>query len=139
MFALTPDEISSDRDASRRSGRAGPPLGELVGALACTSSPEWDAAACRHTTPEVRRLFFSTEIADLNQAISVCAKCPLAAQCLQGALQRQEPWGVWGGHLIASGRVVTHKRPRGRPRKSGPTQGLIQLVEHAAAPSDVHR
>ena len=33
------------------------------------------------------------------------------------ALQRREPWGVWGGQLFVAGAVVAHKRPSGRPRK----------------------
>jgi WhiB family redox-sensing transcriptional regulator len=37
--------------------------------------------------------------------------------CLQGALERREPWGVWGGELFANGAVLAHKRRRGRPRK----------------------
>ena len=37
--------------------------------------------------------------------------------CLEGALARQEPWGVWGGELISNGVVLAHKRRRGRPRK----------------------
>ncbi len=38
------------------------------------------------------------------------------AECLAGALERREPWGVWGGELFVSGVVVARKRPRGRPR-----------------------
>ena len=34
-----------------------------------------------------------------------------------GALERREPWGVWGGELFDAGRVIPRKRPRGRPRK----------------------
>ncbi|SIO89440.1 WhiB-family transcriptional regulator [Nocardiopsis sp. JB363] len=34
------------------------------------------------------------------------------------ALERGEPWGVWGGQLLVSGQVVARKRPRGRPRKN---------------------
>jgi len=34
-----------------------------------------------------------------------------------GALERREPWGVWGGQLFLRGEIVPRKRPRGRPRK----------------------
>ena len=40
------------------------------------------------------------------------------AACLAGALDRGEPWGVWGGELLINGVVVREKRARGRPRKS---------------------
>jgi WhiB family redox-sensing transcriptional regulator len=37
--------------------------------------------------------------------------------CLAGALDRGEPWGVWGGEIFERGVVIARKRPRGRPRK----------------------
>ncbi len=43
--------------------------------------------------------------------------------CLDGALKRREPWGVWGGELLMSGAIVSRKRPRGRPRKDVVTIG----------------
>ena len=42
----------------------------------------------------------------------------MRAACLAGALQRGEPWGVWGGELFDRGMVIADKRPRGRPRKA---------------------
>jgi WhiB family transcriptional regulator, redox-sensing transcriptional regulator len=47
----------------------------------------------------------------------MCAKCPLRSNCLREALDREEPWGVWGGELLLNGRIVTSKRPCGRPPK----------------------
>ena len=40
--------------------------------------------------------------------------------CLAGALERREPWGVWGGELFVNGKVVAQKRKRGRPPKIRP-------------------
>ena len=37
--------------------------------------------------------------------------------CLEGALERREPWGVWGGEIFDAGHVIARKRARGRPRK----------------------
>ena len=62
-------------------------------------------------------LWFADDPADLELAKALCAGCPLRAGCLEGALERREPWGVWGGELFARGVVVARKRPRGRPRK----------------------
>ncbi|GAA1157948.1 WhiB family transcriptional regulator [Nocardioides aquiterrae] len=62
-------------------------------------------------------LFFAGEPAHLERAKTLCARCPVRTACLAGALERQEPWGVWGGQLFEAGRVVARKRPRGRPRK----------------------
>jgi len=62
-------------------------------------------------------LFFSDDLIDIARAKAICGKCELATSCLRDALERQEPWGVWGGQLLASGRIVTDKRPCGRPPK----------------------
>lgn len=63
-------------------------------------------------------LFFSASPAELNEAKQLCAHCPLRTECLDGALRRAEPWGVWGGEIFDNGRVIAAKRGRGRPRKS---------------------
>ena len=70
---------------------------------------------CRAQDPE---LFFAESPADVEFAKSLCLDCPVKAQCLASALERREPWGVWGGELFLQGVVVPRKRPRGRPRKS---------------------
>ena len=60
-------------------------------------------------------VFFSDEWVDVQRAKAICAKCSDARDCLQGALEREEPWGVWGGEQLEMGRVVAVRRPRGRP------------------------
>lgn len=63
-------------------------------------------------------LFFAEAPADLELAKTMCAACPVRAECLAGALDRREPWGVWGGEIFEHGAVIERKRPRGRPRKN---------------------
>lgn len=63
-------------------------------------------------------LWFAELPAHVEQAKALCRECPARAACLDGALQRSEPWGVWGGELFVQGVVVARKRPRGRPRKN---------------------
>jgi len=63
-------------------------------------------------------LFFAESPSDVELAKSLCQSCPVRAECLAGALERREPWGVWGGELFLSGVVIPRKRPRGRPRKN---------------------
>ena len=62
-------------------------------------------------------LWFAESPVDVELAKSLCGACPARAQCLAGALDRAEPWGVWGGELFVQGAIVAVKRPRGRPRK----------------------
>jgi WhiB family transcriptional regulator, redox-sensing transcriptional regulator len=70
---------------------------------------------CRSYDPE---LFFAESPADVEFAKSLCTGCPVRLACLAGALERREPWGVWGGELFIQGVIVPRKRPRGRPRKT---------------------
>lgn len=62
-------------------------------------------------------LWFAEDPAGLEHAKALCAQCPVRRQCLAAALQRAEPWGVWGGEIFDQGVIVATKRPRGRPRK----------------------
>jgi len=62
-------------------------------------------------------LFFAESPDDVECAKELCQGCPARRACLTGALERREPWGVWGGELFLRGEVVPRKRPRGRPRK----------------------
>ena len=73
-----------------------------------------DSLPCRANDPE---LFFAESPADVEAAKALCRTCPVMEECLVGAIDRHEPWGVWGGQLLVAGAVVARKRPRGRPRK----------------------
>ena len=74
-------------------------------------------ARCADGHGTLTHLFFSDDVIDIARAKAICSKCQLTATCLDGALDRAEPWGVWGGELLDNGRIVVHKRPRGRPPK----------------------
>ena len=63
-------------------------------------------------------LFFAESPEDVENAKSLCRGCPARIACLAGAVERREPWGVWGGQLFLRGEIVPRKRPRGRPRKT---------------------
>ena len=66
-------------------------------------------------------LWFSEVPADLELAKAMCEMCPLRLPCLAGAIERREPFGVWGGEIFERGRVIAYKRPRGHPgRRSRP-------------------
>src|SRR5262247_1026649 len=85
------------------------PLGAAESGAAVKS-----ALPCRNFDPD---LWFAEAPAELELAKSLCGDCPVRVECLAAALERQEPWGVWGGEIFERGAVVPRKRPRGRPRK----------------------
>jgi len=69
---------------------------------------------CHVYDPEV---WFAETPEGVEHAKNLCRSCPVQMSCLEGALDRREPWGVWGAELFVQGVVVPRKRPRGRPRK----------------------
>ncbi len=78
----------------------------------------WGAEArCNDAAATMTGLFFSEELQDIARAKAICAKCPALVPCLEGALARREPWGVWGGQLFLNGKILASKRRRGRPPK----------------------
>lgn len=83
------------------------------------------ALPCRSADPD---LWFAESPVDLERAKTLCAACPVRARCLAAALDREEPWGVWGGEILDRGSVVARKRPRGRPRKVQVTEPEKELV-----------
>jgi WhiB family redox-sensing transcriptional regulator len=62
-------------------------------------------------------LWFSERPAELARAKALCTTCRIRGKCLEGALERHEAWGVWGGEIFVDGAVVAYKRGRGRPRR----------------------
>ena len=91
---------------------------------------ELDGLPCRFVDPEV---FFAESPVDVENAKALCQGCPVKAVCLAGALERREPWGVWGGELFVQGVVVARKRPRGRPRKHPVTEPLAPAAQRSRA------
>ena len=85
--------------------------------LPCTEDPE---------------LFFAEAPADVEAAKALCHGCRARTSCLEGALERREPWGVWGGELFLRGTIVPRKRPRGRPRKEDAEIAKAEADEQAA-------
>ena len=77
----------------------------------------WETNAACRAVANASELFFSEDLGDIAAAKRVCAECPVLAECLEGALDRSEPWGVWGGQLFMNGKMLMIKRRRGRPPK----------------------
>ena len=69
---------------------------------------DWTAVAlCRESNPD--ELFVRG--AEQHKAKSVCAMCPVRAECLAEALDNRIEWGVWGGMTERERRAMLRKRP----------------------------
>ena len=77
----------------------------------------WDEARCNDQAGTMVGLYFSEELQDIARAKEICSLCPKMTECLEGALERREPWGVWGGQMFLNGKILMSKRRRGRPPK----------------------
>jgi WhiB family redox-sensing transcriptional regulator len=108
MFALTDSFIANGRDAT----------------------VDWDLARCNDGAGTLAELFFSEQIDDINTAKTLCQECPIMQPCLAGAIDRSEPWGVWGGELFWNGKILPYKRKRGRPPKVRPAAEVEALERY---------
>ncbi|MEU8764756.1 WhiB family transcriptional regulator [Streptomyces sp. NPDC048659] len=64
-----------------------------------TAAPEQPTQACKGEDPD---LFFpvgdgARALFQAAEAKAICRGCPFQNACLEGALQRGEEFGVWGG------------------------------------------
>lgn len=87
---------------------------------------DWTKARCRDGAGTMTALFFSEEIGDILRAKAICNLCGIREACLEAALERREPWGVWGGELFLNGKVLAQKRKRGRPPKHPRPEPVIE-------------
>lgn len=76
-----------------------------------------EEARCRTGDGGLAGVYFSEELQDIARAKAICAECPVMVPCLERAIARHEPWGVWGGQLFLNGKILATKRRRGRPPK----------------------
>ncbi|MYV42994.1 WhiB family transcriptional regulator [Streptomyces sp. SID1328] len=73
-------------------------------------------AACRDEDPELFFPIGDTGLAVLQEeeAKAVCRRCPRMESCLQGALERGEAAGVWGGLSEKERRRIKRRAARER-------------------------
>jgi len=98
---------------------------------------QWqEHSACRSEDPA---LFFPDGttgpwLTQIEEAKAVCRRCPVLETCLQGALDRNEPAGIWGG-LTEPERARIRRR---RYRKPTPVKALRTTQEKAREAYDTH-
>ena len=99
----------------------------IIGPAACTQISGDRAARVR--------VFFSQDRKVIDQAKAICAGCPRRESCLEGALERREPWGVWGGELFRNGHVLTNRkrRPRHQQVRAQPMSPVVAPLVDATS------
>lgn len=62
------------------------------------ATPDWRwDAACKDTPTG---MFFTKDADVIAAAKRVCYRCPVRKPCLDYAMYRREPYGVWGGLTV---------------------------------------
>ena len=64
-------------------------------------------AACRGTDTEI---FYPVTSDEEAEALSICATCPVRAQCLDYAVRNHETYGIWGGTTPEQRRRIRRER-----------------------------
>lgn len=103
-------------------GPAGKPIDRLIS----------KRARCYDPRSSYTELFFSENPMDVARAKAICSRCTVRQLCLARAIERREPYGVWGGEFLYDGEIVKLKRGRGRPRKV-PLPTVVDEVTGAPA------
>jgi WhiB family redox-sensing transcriptional regulator len=117
MIAHTATEPDRIIDLTRPAEPEGGEAGAQHGGPPAAQESWRSHARCNDGNGRLAGMFFSEELQDIARAKHICATCPALIPCLEGALERREPWGVWGGQLFLNGRILATKRRRGRPPK----------------------
>ena len=66
-----------------------------------------DRAACEGTDTEI---FYPSTPDEEAEALSICATCPVRAQCLDYAVRNRETYGIWGGTTPEQRRRMRRER-----------------------------
>ncbi|MEI7886783.1 MAG: WhiB family transcriptional regulator [Actinomycetes bacterium] len=83
-----------------------------------------DRSACRGIDPIV---FYPVTDEEAGAAKSVCAECPVQADCLEHAISNREHNGVWGGATERERQRIIRRRRRAR-NMGVPAQGDVASV-----------
>ena len=67
----------------------------------------WAACAGQDTN-----LFYPNKHLKAEAAKAVCARCPVAQQCLEYALERNDQNGIWGGLSPEERKMIRRERAR---------------------------
>lgn len=82
-------------------------------ALLGIHAPAWHAdALCAQADPEA---WFPEKGGSTREAKAICGRCPVAAECVDDALTREERFGVWGGLSERERRRILRRMQAAQP------------------------
>ena len=85
-------------------------------------APDWASdAVCKDLDEEeIDAYFFPQRGGSSKAGRALCARCPVASECLELALSNGEQFGIWGGTSERERRVLRRERETPRKRKRRP-------------------
>lgn len=69
--------------------------------------PWMDDALCAQVDPAI---FYPEKGRQSDDAKKICARCPVAAECLEYGLEKSDGWGTWGGLAPEDRKKVLRER-----------------------------
>lgn len=74
--------------------------------------------ACNGEDPELFYLPYNArgeeKLQQIKDAKAVCARCPVIEQCLNFAIETEEPFGIWGGMSEDERNTLIRRKRRAR-------------------------
>lgn len=89
------------------------------------------ATPCERVTPSAD-WFAAPDTIPAATAAQLCHYCPVRELCLVGAIERNEPWGVWGGQqfpLCRNGHDSSARNVAHRPTATNPDRTICRACE----------
>ena len=71
-------------------------------------------AACKGATD----VMYQRDPDGITTATALCARCPVAEQCIDAAVANGETFGIWGGVVMSPGALAKLRRQRARAAAS---------------------
>lgn len=89
-------------------------------------TPEWFARALCRGAPTDLWFPHRGEQATVNEARAICARCPVAPECRDHALDNRELFGIWGGTT-----ELQRRRLRRKWRRTCTACGQVFIPAHS--------
>jgi WhiB family transcriptional regulator, redox-sensing transcriptional regulator len=86
--------------------------------MTTTGPGDWMAQGACAGDPWAGEIWFPEPGTSNKFAKKMCSMCPVQKQCLEWALETEQPYGVWGGKSEAERRQMLGKRGRNAARDS---------------------